>query len=370
MIFELDDDIINHIGNPDIEGAIEAISMSQNQSRHIMLASLQLLNILRNNFPNNSAIQAAVRKSISEYVYSATLKDLTQYYVKLIANGNSPRLFIQDQHRVIYLPAKLVNQSNDTWLETILIGEYITDCHFFLNIAKRYIQVNGITKYDLRFHSENGGGNTTGYIYSQKQLTNRPTICIVDSDKEFPSDINKGTAEELKIYNNRYKPLSQYIILDVHEIENLLTKDMIDVALVGDPNWVPTSATAQVIQNLQAYSPNISFFDLKLGLRRAEMRSLSTSNPKKYRYLDKALKASSSISETDTYACTRAAACTTPKNCNCYIIEPLKNRKIVKKSVENNACFSLPNPSGYANMHWDKISTFLFSWGCSYRAAL
>lgn len=141
--------------------------------------------------------------------------------------------------------------------KTILIGENLNDCKVFRHISDKYLCCHKLWGANCIFFEMNGGGATTVDVY-ENQINNCTNfcLCIIDSDKKFPSDEIGGTAVEVKNKHTEIQPphCDYYIMEDVSEVENLLPHEMVKKV---------TAINSNLLYLLRL---DIAFLDMKKGI--------------------------------------------------------------------------------------------------------
>ena len=141
--------------------------------------------------------------------------------------------------------------------KTVLIGENLNDCKVFRHISDKYLCCHKLWGANCIFFEMNGGGATTVDVY-ENQINNCTNfcLCIIDSDKKFPSDEIGGTAVEVKNRHTEIQPphCDYYIMEDVSEVENLLPHEMVKKV---------TAINSNLLYLLRL---DIAFLDMKKGI--------------------------------------------------------------------------------------------------------
>ena len=141
--------------------------------------------------------------------------------------------------------------------KTVLIGENLNDCKVFRHISDKYLCCHKLWGANCIFFEMNGGGATTVDVY-ENQINNCTNfcLCIIDSDKKFPSDEIGGTAVEVKNKHTEIQPphCDYYIMEDVSEVENLLPHEMVKKV---------TAINSNLLYLLRL---DIAFLDMKKGI--------------------------------------------------------------------------------------------------------
>lgn len=370
MIFYLHDNLIDHLGSPSVKDCILALCLSHTQCRHIILASVKLISRSKKVYSDEPQIIKAMNHVLKNITKTSSLMSNVELFCLVDFKGRKPTVAKFNGYKCVKIPYKLINPSNNIWMESYLLGEFADDCKFYEKLAENDIDRRGLTSYRVRFKHENGGGGSTHTMYGVFQSERRPCICITDSDKKYPSDSVQGTASQVLHVNDVKEPLSNIMIVNVHEIENLAPRNLIDLGLSSQANYTSFSDALAEIQSIQRAFPNESFIDLKNGLNRFQMRSYRTSDPSLFNYFNRVLKRSGLVVRRDTYLCLSRTTCTTSKNCSCLLLHPIKSLKIIKGIANHPTCFVGYGVPPFGAKHWEAIGSKLFTWGCAYRSVI
>lgn len=149
------------------------------------------------------------------------------------------------EEKVNYVRVISVEQATNYRLneQSIFLCESTNDCAFYKLLAHRYMhsirdKIRGVS---LSLKDENGGGQMTFQQLEKCVKTEHHlTVCITDSDKKygisdkFPNKPGFGqTASSLmdvsdSLKNDGANDLFDLLVLDVHEVENLLPLSILD----------------------------------------------------------------------------------------------------------------------------------------------
>ncbi|PKM18913.1 MAG: hypothetical protein CVV11_10880 [Gammaproteobacteria bacterium HGW-Gammaproteobacteria-15] len=108
-----------------------------------------------------------------------------------------------------------------------LVLEDASEKHLYQQIIKSYSTSNN-RQINVSFKTVHGGGDTTHLRCAEEYLTNEHVYCICDSDKKTPTDSIGGTARKAKTFFQKINRQSNLLILDCHEIENLLPLNVLN----------------------------------------------------------------------------------------------------------------------------------------------
>ena len=126
-----------------------------------------------------------------------------------------------------------------------MLAENEDDISFYKMLGQFYVRESKIGKIKIDFEPRNGGGSTTyGVLQRIIEEKNRMCLCIVDSDKKYGNAEPRETMQKVKeIANRNMQDYFEVILLDVHEIENL----------------IPINVLEQIIKKLNISKQGIDF---------------------------------------------------------------------------------------------------------------
>ncbi|MCX5660576.1 MAG: hypothetical protein NTW19_12760 [Planctomycetota bacterium] len=164
--------------------------------------------------------------------------------------------------------------------------------------------------------------------------------------------------------NNPNWPFVHLITLDAHELENMLSTDLLSAAFNGDATRTRKLEKLRVFEQLNCKDLR-TFMDLKEGITYGEVLDIVRSSPE---YIFQ-----SPIRENQNLAalgvgtnCLRLAECQEPEACKCPLLEPLGEnilRDVVKVASNTWPGSDLDAIAEGARSTWVVISTMLVSWG-------
>lgn len=269
MIFKIDESCLEAIesGDEDAIATLEQLALNRRKQRNYIFAKKNVLEKLM------------VQKSLSKPVQSV--------FHSLFNRGSEDKSYLEAVNKYINIVYQKTNEHNDMEISvelksvsymdicdaTVLITENQEDALFYELVARYYTICRGFKNIEIYFEKKPGGGDTTAKVLEDTVTTgNRLCLCIVDSDKKFPKDsggTTKGHIEEFTKYKTQ--DIWKVIILDVHEVENLIPIEWIEKCEkeIGIP-----SATISFLQYLKskiAQEKNdapIYYFDIKNGIKK------------------------------------------------------------------------------------------------------
>jgi hypothetical protein len=269
LIFKIDESCLKAIdlGDEDAIAALEQLALYRRKQRNYIFA--------RKNVLEKLMVQDFFSKPVQSVFYS------------LLNRGAEDRSYLEGVNKCINIVYNKKNECNgkeisielksisniDICDTTVLITENQEDALFYELIAKYYTKYKGFKNIEISFESKPGGGDTTARVLEQTVNSgNRLCLCIVDSDKKFPNDSGGTTKIHVEDFTNcKTQDTWKAIILDVHEVENLIPIGWIEKC--NTENYIPdkTISFLQYLKRNVTVGENnapIYYFDIKKGIKK------------------------------------------------------------------------------------------------------
>lgn len=266
MLIYLNDDILrkfkeNNYTEEELD-CLESIISSHIQSKHFVFATRKGISFLA----NFSETSRTARKSmkILEIKYPTIHSFLQSLKVKImVINGVNIFEREENENSTIFKVSLDYFKTSNVLENVKLISENIEDSYFYkeyLNYYKKNIPL-GICSVAVEETEGNGHGITKNSL--KKIQRGNMILIITDSDKKHPTATLGNTSRTLKREYEKFKDysISDLIILDVHEKENLIPYKMYYIHNT-------MHKTLKKIEHIEKnIDPNFScYFDFKLGL--------------------------------------------------------------------------------------------------------
>ena len=192
------------------------------------------------------------------------------YYVEVVYKVNN-RKRIKGQYVVTQIEYKELLDSKSTQA-TCLIGEFYYDCDFYHYVLNWYKKKQHFDKVGTTFEDISGNGvSTIDHLRQYLIRDKRPTICIVDTDKKYPSQPiqnNSTCGKCMKKYVDNV--IYRFIHLNVQEVENLIPLDVVDAL-----KWSGAGAAfKKAFDTLREHNNSeelLAYFDLKNGIKKDDL---------------------------------------------------------------------------------------------------
>nr|WP_314096888.1 hypothetical protein [uncultured Lachnoanaerobaculum sp.] len=269
MIFKIDKSCLDAIdlGDEDAIAVLEQLALHRRAGKNYIFAE-----------------KGVLEKLMVQKDFSRTMRTL---FKSLYNNSSEDKLYLKSVNKYINMVYNKTREENkieivmeltsknavDICDTPVLITENQEDALFYELIAKYYTKCNGFKNMEIFFESKPGGGDTTAKVLKQTVNTgNRLCLCIVDSDKKFPDDSGGDTKKHVEDFTKcKTQDIWKAIILDVHEVENLIPIGWIEKC--SKENGIPceTISFLKYLKGKVAEEKNnapIYYFDIKKGIKK------------------------------------------------------------------------------------------------------
>lgn len=266
MLFYLKDSLIVDDSNSldlNIYRAIRNLATAAESGKHLLLGDYNIISKAKDIFREDKIIGPLFNKLLNNFYINVVPQFIT-YYIEIVKDNPQER---DDNGK------KIVQVKYDVFLDDIslmptnLIGEDLNDCLFYRHILKCYTEKQQISSI-FNFQDIYGGGVRTCDVIKQDIKNKHFSICILDTDKKYPSYKCKSdsTYGKCKRFINKY-PFLCLLPLNVQEIENIIPLNYIDTFDV----WKTEKCkyNKRFFDYLKNDAENIlPFFDFKKGIKK------------------------------------------------------------------------------------------------------
>lgn len=350
MLIYLDKSLVNTLKNPTpsntILTSLECIAQAIRKGSHLVTGDRDALLAAANAQGLGLPAKKAYEKVAAKFSQFGGARQLTTTYTVVGDFLGGISVVNTNGKMIIQIPIHLAcNLELQTPCE--IVFEDLNDRHIYEKISSWY-KVKSLKTPNLPILSRpiHGGGNRTYAVYNSKQQQQTTfCLCITDTDKKFPNDVQGPTSSSVANIEDLTKPLSKHLNLDFQEIENLVPLSLLQKHAV--------SKDAQdIISSLQKADTNGHpesklYWDFKKGISNKSL--LQCNN--KMQYWQTALAPVN-------IGCTKNCA---PATCNCFLIKPWPNKTDIKKEIESNSIFS-PEECFTLTSLWKNIGSNIVSW--------
>lgn len=268
MLFYLTDSLIVEGKDPrfgQIKTAVYHLAIQAANGNHAVIGDIKAISHFREVFQNDFVAGPFFNK-VHQNIAFEVVPSFIKYYLEVVLESPSGRVEGDKSINQIEYERLIPLDSTN---KTSLVCEFLYDADFYTHVLKWYIKQLGISIH-FDFNKIDGGGTNMDQNIQKELDAHHITLAIVDIDCRYPgAPINpKGTYGKcigLGAGNVLYK----LVPLDVHEIENLIPLNYIDMAYAS---W--TGNTAEYQEKKKAFdflkkdAENIlPYFDYKNGIK-------------------------------------------------------------------------------------------------------
>lgn len=224
MLIELSDDLIDVDFSSDID-VVSTVCAALGASRsgtHLVMASRSLLRKLYATAELSLPVRLEAKSVLDRYAELGALAEKIQSRVVISYKSDGVNKIGGDRW---ILGAKTF--AAGALNKTVLIGEDLSDVDILFAAARFYQLDYGFERIAFALQPVGGGGNRTSAQF-ERYLRERTAgvLCVTDSDRRFEGAPLKETARECERVAGNYSWWAKHIVLDAHEIENLLPLEL------------------------------------------------------------------------------------------------------------------------------------------------
>jgi hypothetical protein len=369
MVLRITDDFISSINTHNVRdetiNAINVLAKSRQEGKHLIVSSRENIEfLLDSGFLNRN----------SESVFLRVLSNITQYgsitkhlsHIVHILPYSYEYSYNEGTPNIIHIPIEHFSDTSSVQ-STLLLTEDLEDASIYTIIARYYMTKRGI-KLQLSSELSHGGGNNTSdqYEYYQSNF-DRFVLCIVDSDKNHPTDSLGDTASCILRIDDDDVPFCYFHVLDAHEVENLLPPYFIkEVSVEGSSAY----RAAQSLSNLhsrESISYLYLFTDIKDGTTLSDILPFTQDI---YKEENDHIDEISNAFETIDNICARNHVCINKgiSDCSCLINPSTGGIDLasIANCINNSSFYEINSkiPSTL-DKSWSRVGRLIFSWLCS-----
>jgi hypothetical protein len=281
MLIKIDDSVVDILSSngacpSEIINAIELLAYARREGKHSLVISRRgIEGILSSNLVSDLS-KTIFNKLMAESVNFASYMSCVTTYVEVSYPCLIPSRLKHDGKEIIKLPPKFFDDTVAIQ-KTILLSEDLEDIKFYILIAKTCCHWLRIPS-ELAYEARGGGGNRTGETYkSIQQYEKRFCMCIVDSDKLYSSSPLGSTAKRVISEDKAEHPHSNYKILNVSEVENLIPFEFLTALFGGEPDKQSGLKLLERVLSSEI-AEAIKYLDIKKGLHLKKIFACPDSN--------------------------------------------------------------------------------------------
>ncbi|MBD2293004.1 hypothetical protein H6G06_05780 [Anabaena sphaerica FACHB-251] len=283
MLIRIDSSVINNENQSslaqDTVTALELLALTRREGKHILIGDRNTLQKISKCTDLSKSTREIYQKLLDKYEYFKLYLSAVTKYIEVTNSCTEPQLFNYSGKQVIKVPPKFFNDSVKIQ-PTILLCENNNDATFYEIIAKVYCVWNNIPVI-LKYSPRGAGGSTIGDEYTRiQQARENICLCIADSDRIAPNGEIGGTAKIIK--DDPKYLLRESIILDLHEIENLIPKSILDNLCSANNSYRQKSLAILEAIETSSVKDLQKFLDIKNGTRLEKIVRAKNSDIKDY----------------------------------------------------------------------------------------
>jgi hypothetical protein len=279
MLIVLDDSLLQALNDENkrdmaIE-VIQDIASAYSKGTHFLYASYRVLDSLRKN-PLLSKVNRAIYGKLYEKFPQLGSLLLLPFYLRIIADGTRITRSENGNTSIVQVPINILNRTRLFGSLPIFLTEDLEDEKFYYKIARNYLIRSKLGNLHLAYFPRGGGGNRIWKEYQNYQgKMEFLCLCIVDSDKKFPTDHYGDTAQKLLDILDINYYLTEALFLNEREIENLLPFSLLSQVINNDRE---KGKSIMFLEKVRDILPEAVFFlDIKEGLTIREVINVAQS---------------------------------------------------------------------------------------------
>lgn len=276
MLFYLTKTLVVNPKDPEfleIYRAIHNLADKVVSCNHLLTGDFEAIKFFRDIFYTDLIVYPLFNELYQNYATEPIPTCLT-YYIELVKENPQKRFegSIEIQ-QMLY--SDFIN--SDHCIKSQLVCEDLNDGVFFTHVLEWYINKNW-NNVSIALHKVNGGGENTYKAIKNEIKEQHCTICIIDTDKRFPTDTPADNSTySLCVNLGINSPIYKLLPLQVHELENLIPLNYIDAFDVWVNGKPDDFKHKMAFDYLRTDAENVlPFFDYKNGIKNNE---LYRSNP-------------------------------------------------------------------------------------------
>jgi hypothetical protein len=353
--------------------ALENIAIARRAGKHLVFARRDVLENLKSSSCLSKRAKAVYKHLYLKYPQIGGYRRKFSRYIEVYADNDVWSIEDYAGKRVMKVSAKHL-QDFSLFTETVLLAENHCDVRFYIRLAEAYSYWNRLGNVRIRYEARGGGGSTTAdefeSIYTHR---NSLCLCVVDSDREFPSytenpyDNLGNTPRALKqIVEQGEQPLCELIVLSSREVENIVPSRVYEEVVRDDPNRI---GRALLIQELESSidADAIYYLDIRSGIRLKRVLSKPRESPY-FKYWSQIIDRFKCHELNMTAReCWESDRCLSEESCRCVMFPGLGDGILeeVVEYLEHTSCQKIAEMvSGRLKAEWEYLGETIIAWCC------
>ena len=226
MLFYLSDSLIVSDEDPEYSKIMLTVRNIANQAInkiHYVLGSINAISYFRDKFKSEMFLGTFFNRIYQNFSI-LPIPAFIDYYIEVTRNDNYT---FKSNGRIVNRMSYDNFMNSDSLQKTTVLGESYNDSEFYEHIL-RCFRSKMAPHVNYSLHTLPGNGKQTQEIIEKEKNSKHILVCIVDSDKKFPTDIPKSTSTCSICSEIPETPIYHLVVLDVQEVENLIPLNYID----------------------------------------------------------------------------------------------------------------------------------------------
>lgn len=362
MLFIIEEDVVN-ANDTNFLKCFENLLLGYIEGNHLLFIKPKVVDLITNTYENS--MDDRMKNQFIHYqeefmMESKIAYKLVNYAIKIVPDSvQEQTLNLDDNHKLGYLHTKSFLTSS-TVQKCILLGENPDDGDIYKIFAQAYINSED-SSLTTQLKIENGGGSTTSPTFKRKVLLKEELcLCILDSDKKFPSDLSTGETAKRVIRENKslLTPKTTFYIENrCRELENMLPLHFYHNQYFSDAQKKPIFEDFKRLNELD--DKLVFYFDMKKGVKHYDTRNYGDwcNLPRLLHYKR-------------VTTCQKDLFCDKKDNCKHILIKSFGSKILehfisyYKSITSKEIQFSIKNSPIELQNIWNDIGKMVFSWGC------
>lgn len=366
MLFFIDESLIDIVkkGNKksidQLSTALQKVCESFRRGKHLVSGEKEVLRF----FSQQDILTRRCKNIFLKLTGLSTelyyLKDKLNFSVEVVKD-NGIDIFRKKESSVMRICYDIIADS-DISDKTVLLAENLNDCKFYEIMTNVYLSLNKIGNINVNFESDTGGGRNIEDVFEMRQNNcNKFCICIVDSDKKYPTDNVGDTANGAQNAFLINCPLCDLFIISSRMIENYIPYKILSDLSFSDRRMMKSINFFDRISSNQHSKELKKYLDYKNG--ECIKNILERKIDEEIEFWNICLNQGGQIIE-----CIKSKLCEESDDCDCQIF-PGFGPHILQKSLEEmekmSFCKIGETIKGDLLIKWNLIGHLILSWCCS-----
>ncbi len=374
MLFQIDQSVCDLISSSAATtadfSALSYLALAAAEGKHRLGGPRRVLAELSRCASLTAREKNAFERAASRSAEEGRLWTKLKVYSKVIASSalepSSQRVGSQ---RIISVPLQWFDDSEKIQ-PTALLAENLSDADVLKKIGKAGTQLIGLGYLPLSVSPISGGGSTTAAALKSLASQNRQTLCIVDSDKIYPTGELGSTARNLNSFKNEVQyPLIEIVETRGRDLENHLP---ISFYLQTYDSHISHRRMARALSTLTEHDEiDIrTYLDIERGLLLYDVLKFAPDSGERVFWTESVRRMCSlSIASESELGCLQQGICAheTRSDCRCIVIAGLPAnilQDFFNRNGEADAHDLCANLDAVARIEWTRLGGSIASWAC------